>query len=84
VDDKRQVTDFWWTTSDLAEAAGVTDAHIRRLCIEGRLECQKLGGRWVIWNESARRWLASDRKPGPKPAGTRPTGEQLELDLDND
>jgi len=84
VDYKRKADIPWWDVSELAEAGGVTGRRIRQLCDEGRLDCVKMGGRWLIFDESARKWLVSDRSPGRPPAGTRPTGEQLELDLDNE
>lgn len=47
-----------WTTQDLAEAAGVSTAHIRRLLIDGReLRGYKLGRDWRVKDSEARRWL---------------------------
>jgi len=73
-----------WTTDELAKAGGVTNDHIARLCRQGRLEAWKIQGVWLIFDDSARRWLASTRLPGRPPKGSRPTGQQLELDLDNE
>jgi len=75
----------WWTTDEVASAGGVSPEYIARLCRDARLECVKIKGVWFIWDDSARRWLASDRTPGPKP-GSRDSlgGEQLELDLDSE
>jgi excisionase family DNA binding protein len=48
-----------WTTQDLAEAAGVSTAHIRRLLIDGReLRGYKLGRDWRVRGSEARRWLS--------------------------
>ena len=47
-----------WTTSELAEAAGLSDARIRQLLIDGRtLKGRKVGPMWVISDSEARRWL---------------------------
>jgi len=73
------------STAQVARMAGVTEAHVRRLCIEGTLDAVKVGGRWLVHDASVRRWLRSRRKPGPKPKGSRPVrGEQLDLDIDNE
>ncbi len=47
-----------WSTKQLAEAAGVTDAYIRRLLIDGRLDGYKLGREWLIPEEEAQRFIA--------------------------
>lgn len=46
-----------WTTMDLAERAGVTDAYIRSLLIEGVIKGEKFGHIWAISDEEAARWL---------------------------
>jgi excisionase family DNA binding protein len=46
-----------WTTGELAEAAGLTDARIRQLLLGGQLEGYKLGRDWRVGDEEARRWL---------------------------
>ena len=52
----------------LAEEAGVTPAHIRRLLIAGKVEGFKLSpSLWLIPAAAALAWLAKPRKPGPKP-----------------
>jgi len=46
-----------WTAQDLAREAGVNDAYIRRLCLDGKIRGEKLGRQWLIRDADARRWL---------------------------
>lgn len=48
----------YWTTAQLAEAAGVTTARIRQLLGAGTIRGEKLADRWLIRGDEARRWLA--------------------------
>jgi len=72
------------TTEQVARLAGVTPEYVARLCRNGRLECAKVGARWLILDISVDRWLRSERKAGRPPKGTRPKGTQLPMDLDSD
>ncbi len=47
-----------WTTKQLAQRAGVSDAHIRRLLIAGEIRGEKFGRDWAVSDEEAMRWLA--------------------------
>ena len=72
------------TVRELAEAAGVTEGYVRRLCADGRLVASKIAGAWLILEHSAYAWLQSERKVGRPPKGQeRPRGEQLGLGLNN-
>jgi excisionase family DNA binding protein len=51
-----------YTTTELAQAAGVTDAYIRKLCIAGKLTGRKMGRDWAIPAEEAKRFIADRRK----------------------
>ena len=51
----------FWTTADLAEAAGVTADYVRQDINGGRLKAAKLGRDWVIREEDAQTWLAKKR-----------------------
>lgn len=46
-----------WTTTQLAEAANVSTAYLRRIMIEGRLKGEKLGHIWTISNDEAQKFL---------------------------
>jgi excisionase family DNA binding protein len=47
---------------ELAEKAGVSDAYIRRLCIDGRLPgAYKIGKTWLIPADVGNQWLAERR-----------------------
>jgi len=49
-----------WTTRELAARAEVTDAYIRALLIDGKIDGEKFGHIWAIPDDEAKRWL-SDR-----------------------
>lgn len=51
-----------YTTVELAQTAGVTDAYIRYLLLRGKLTGEKRGRDWFIPVEEGRRWLASRRE----------------------
>ena len=64
------------TTQQIAEAAGVGDASVRRALLRGRLKGYKLGGRWVVERAEAERWIALPHGPGRPPRQLRlPEGE---------
>lgn len=42
---------------ELAEKSGLTDAHIRRLLIAGKIAGQKIGRTWLISTEEAQRFI---------------------------
>jgi excisionase family DNA binding protein len=46
-----------YSTSELAEAAGVSRERVRQLVAGGEIEAYKVGKTWVIPEEEARRWL---------------------------
>ena len=75
------LTDYVWTTVGLAEEAGVTTNYVGRLCRQGRLDALQLGGRWLITDESARRWLRTRRGPGRPSPSPEPEPEQLDLGI---
>jgi excisionase family DNA binding protein len=46
------------TTQEAAEIAGVSDAYIRQLLLEGkRLRGEKFGRQWMIQRAELERWL---------------------------
>lgn len=50
-----------WSASELADAAGVSGAYIRRLCMEGKITAALVGKSWVIPREVGNQWLAERR-----------------------
>lgn len=46
-----------FSTSELAEAAGVSRERVRQLVAAGEIEGYKVGQTWVIPEDEARRWL---------------------------
>ena len=55
----------YWTTTQLAEAAGVDQSRIRQLLLNDKIKATKFGPVWMIPDEEAQRWLSS-RKPRRK------------------
>lgn len=58
----------WITTKAAAEIISVTRNHVRYLIQQGILEAKKFGPVWMVNRESAERYAATERKPGPKPS----------------
>ena len=50
-----------YSTTELAEAVKLSDAHIRRLLIAGTIAGVKVGRDWIIPVDEARRFIASRR-----------------------
>jgi excisionase family DNA binding protein len=50
------------TAVELAELAGVTQTRIRALCAGGKLNARKIGRDWLIPEDAARAWLASETR----------------------
>jgi excisionase family DNA binding protein len=57
-----------WSSQELANAANVTDRHIRDLCAKGELsDAFKVGRAWLIPHETAERFLTERRQRRKKP-----------------
>lgn len=52
------------TASEAGKILGVTDARIRQLCGEGRIQGKKFGKSWVISRSEVERFKAIPRGPG--------------------
>lgn len=50
-----------YTTQELAAAVNLSDAHVRRLLIAGKLAGTKLGRDWLISAEEGRRFIQERR-----------------------
>lgn len=48
-------SNMWMSTSEAAEALGVTDRCIRKRCQSGRLDAAKAGSRWLVNRNSLAR-----------------------------
>lgn len=51
-----------WTTTELAERAGVSQAYVRQLILAGEIRARKVGRDWIISNTEAQRWLENRGK----------------------
>jgi hypothetical protein len=61
----------WWTTTKLAEAAGVDPSNIRHLLAHGTLQGYKLGREWLIEPDEAERYLQLRRRHGRLPPNAK-------------
>lgn len=55
--DKTNLQPTGYTAASLADIAQVSRVYIARLCREGKLECDRVGGVWFIRYEVGQRWL---------------------------
>jgi hypothetical protein len=53
-----QVGKEYWTTKELAKAAGLTDGRIRQLLRAGEVQGVHIAGVWLVRDTEARRWLS--------------------------
>jgi len=53
--------------SQAAELSGITQSHLRLLARQGKLWAKKLGRDWLTTEAAVKKYLATERKPGPKP-----------------
>ena len=53
--------------SQAAELSGLSADHVRRLVRQGDLWGIKIGRNWVTTSQAVKEYLASERKPGPRP-----------------
>lgn len=53
--------------SEAAELSGFTTRHLRYLAEGGGLWARKLGRNWFTTAQAVKDYLASERRPGPKP-----------------
>lgn len=57
------------TLSQAAKLSGLSQGHLRLLAKNGQIWAEKLGRNWVTTEKSIRKYLAQDRRPGPKSKG---------------
>ncbi len=55
------------TTIEASQRYGLTTRHLRHLITHGTIRARRSGLVWLIDEQSLQRYLATDRKPGPKP-----------------
>jgi excisionase family DNA binding protein len=55
------------STTEAHQRSGLSRDHISLMIRRGQIEAMKIGNYWFIYEDSLDRYLASPRKPGPKP-----------------
>ena len=70
IDTKRS----YLTTPQASQRTGFSKTYLTQLLRKGSLEGFRLGRDWLIYTDSLERFLATNRKPGPK--GPRKKGLQ--------
>lgn len=55
------------STTEAQERSGLSRDHLGLMVRRSQLEAVKIGNYWLIYEESLEHYLASPRKPGPKP-----------------
>jgi excisionase family DNA binding protein len=63
------------TTPQAAERTGFSKTYLTQLLRKGVLEGFRLGRDWLIYADSLERFLATERKPGPKGPRKKATQE---------
>lgn len=53
--------------AEAAELSGLSSGHLRLLVRRGKIWGTKIGRDWVTTEQAVREYLATDRRPGPKP-----------------
>jgi excisionase family DNA binding protein len=62
----------WITTTEAAKVSGYHIEYVRRLARNGQIVAKKWGREWMVNRKSFQEYLASEKKPGPKP-GSKPS-----------
>ena len=60
------------TTPQAAQHTGLSKNYLTQLLRNGTLEGFRLGRDWLIYTDSLERFLATQRKPGPKGPRKKP------------
>lgn len=61
----------WLTVTEAASRYPLSKTHIRDLAAAGVIKSQKVGPLWTVDEASLRRYLDTDRRPGPAPKKPR-------------
>ncbi len=61
------------TTPQAAQRTGFSKTYLTQLLRKGILEGFRLGRDWLIYADSLERFLATNRKPGPKGPRKKPS-----------
>jgi hypothetical protein len=65
------------TTPQAAKRSGLSKNYLATLLRKGKLEGFQLARDWFVYTDSLERFLAANRKPGPKGPRKKPIQEQL-------
>jgi excisionase family DNA binding protein len=53
--------------AEAAELSGLSQGHLRLLVSRGKIWGTKIGRNWVTTETAVKEYLATERRPGPKP-----------------
>lgn len=53
--------------AEAAEISGLSRGHLRLLAGQGKIWATKIGRDWLTTENAVREYIATDRRPGPKP-----------------
>lgn len=62
------MNDEWITTTEAANISGFHIEYVRRLARSDQIAAKKWGREWMVNRKSFQEYLASEKKPGPKPS----------------
>lgn len=62
------------STAEASQLSELSQEHIQWLLRNSRLEGFKAGHDWLVFEDSLQTFLATTRKPGPKPKATSSPG----------
>ncbi len=55
------------TVAEASQLSGFNRAHVNYLITTEQVDAIKVGSIWLVYEDSLRTYIASPRKPGPKP-----------------
>jgi excisionase family DNA binding protein len=68
----RDLTAYLISVTEASRFSGLSISMIRLLLARGDIEGVKVGRNWSTTREAVQKYLAQERRPGPKPGKKRP------------
>lgn len=66
--DEKAAAERLISLAEAAEICGLSSDHLRKLVRTGKVWGTKIGRNWVTSKAAVTAYLATDRRPGPKPS----------------